>query len=184
MSQISIRFCGFGGQGIVLSAIIIAYGSVIFDSKEAVQTQSYGPESRGGASKAEVIVADHPIDYPLIDKSDVLIALSQESVDKYFGDAHEGSWVIVDPGLVRDLPQADHLSVAHLPAAKLADELGSRLTANMITLGALIGLTQVISVSSLEKSIMDNTDQAFHELNIAGMQTGLRYAREMILKEV
>ena len=179
MAQISIRFSGFGGQGLVLSAIIIACGAVIHDEKEAVQTQIYGPESRGGASKAEVIVSDREIDYPLIEKSDVLVALSQEALDKYFPDVRENSLVIIDPAFIKDIPEASHVHLIEIPAAELADELGSRLVANMIILGALVTMSSVISKEALEKSIKDNTAKPFHKLNTTGMSAGMKYAEEI-----
>ena len=184
MSQISIRFGGFGGQGIVLSAIIIASGTVLHEGKSAIQTQSYGPESRGGSSKAEVIVSDKDIDYPLIEKADVLICLSQDALDSYFHDTHENSLVIIDPAFINDVPGSDHVRLIEIPSTKLADELESRLVANMIILGALIALTSVISEDSLEKSIKDNTPSAFHELNISGMRAGIRYAQKFQAKEI
>lgn len=179
MSEISIRFSGFGGQGLVLSAIIIASGAVIHDGTEAVQTQVYGPESRGGASKAEVIVSDREIDYPLIEESDVLVALSQEALDKYFPDVRENSLVIIDPAFIKDIPAAGHVRIIEIPAAELADELGSRLVANMIILGALVALTSVISKEALEKSIKDNTAKAFHKLNTSGISAGISYAEKI-----
>lgn len=183
MSKISIRFSGFGGQGIVLSAITIASGAVLYEDKPALQTQSYGPESRGGASKAEVIISDEEIEYPLIDEADVLIALSQEALEKYLHETHHNSLVIIDPVFVRDRPETDQVRLIEIPAAELADKIGSRVVMNMVILGALVALTSVISKESLEKSIKDNTPDAFHESNLAGMKAGIRYVREMMAKE-
>lgn len=177
MSKIAIRFSGFGGQGIVLSSIIIAHGAVLHEGKSAVQTQSYGPESRGGSSKSEVIVSDKEIDYPLIEKADVLIALSQEALDRYLHDTHEGSLVIIDPVFIKEIPKVDHIKVIEIPSAKLADEIGSRLAANIIILGALIALTSVISEGSLEKAIKENTPPASHQMNISGMRAGIEYVK-------
>jgi len=185
MSQISLRFSGFGGQGIILSAVIIASGAVMHEGKAAVQTQSYGPESRGGATKADAILSDTEINYPLINKTDVLIALSQESLEKYINDTHENSLVIIDPLFIKKAPGSDHhIRLIEIPSAKLADELGSRLVANMIILGAVVALTSVISQEALEESIKGNTAPAFHELNISGMRVGVRYAQKLRTKEI
>lgn len=179
MSKISVRFSGFGGQGIVLSSIIVASGAVIHEGKSAIQTQSYGPESRGGSSKSEVIVSDKEIDYPMIEKADVLVALSQEGLDRYFPDTHEGSLVIIDPAFIKEVPKGKDVKVIEIPSTKLADELGSRLAANIIILGALIALTSVISEESLEKAIKENTPPASHPMNISGMRAGIEYVKKI-----
>jgi len=179
MSKISVRFGGFGGQGIVLSSIIIATGAVIHEGKSAIQTQSYGPESRGGSSKAEVIVSDHEIDYPIVEKADVLVALSQEALDKYLPDTLENGVVIIDPAFIKEIPKGNHLKLVEVPSAKLADEIGSRLAANMIILGAVVALTSVISEESLNKAIKDNTPPASHQMNISGMRAGIEYVKKI-----
>ena len=118
MSKISIRFGGFGGQGIIMSSIIVASGAVIHEGKSAIQTQSYGPESRGGSSKSEVIVSDKEIDYPMIEKADVLIALSQEALDRYFPDTHENSVVIFDPAFIKEIPKGNHVKLVEIPSVR------------------------------------------------------------------
>jgi len=179
MSNVSIRFSGFGGQGIVLSSIIVAHGAVLHEGKSAVQTQLYGPESRGGSSKSEVIVSDTEINYPLIEKADVLVALSQEALDRYFPDTHKGSLVIIDPVFIKEVPKDNDVKVIEIPSTKLADELGSRLVANIIVLGALVALTSVISEESLVKAIKENTPPASHQANISGMRAGIEYVRKI-----
>jgi 2-oxoglutarate ferredoxin oxidoreductase subunit gamma len=183
MPVVSIRFSGFGGQGIVLSAITLASGAVIHEGKSAIQTQSYGPESRGGASKAEVIISDRDVDYPLIDEADVLVALSQEALDKYLCETHEKSLVIIDPTFVREVPEAQRARVVEIPSASLADGVGNRMVMNMVVLGALAALTSVISPEALEKSVRDNTPPGFHEANLAAVRAGIKCALEIQGKE-
>jgi 2-oxoglutarate ferredoxin oxidoreductase subunit gamma len=180
MSKISIRFSGFGGQGIVLASIIMAKGAVLHEGKSAVQTQSYGPESRGGASKSDVIVSDKEIDYPLVEKPDILIALSQEALDKYIRDTQDDGLVIIDPVFIKELPKIDGVKVTEIPAATLADEIGNRLAANIVVLGALVALRPIISEASLEKAVKDNTPSASHTSNLSGMLAGLEYAKTSV----
>lgn len=160
-----------------MSSIIVAHGAVRHEGKSAVQTQSYGPESRGGASKSEVIISDEEIDYPLVEKADVLVALSQEGLDKYARDTREGGLVIIDPLFVKDVPKLENVKIVEVPSARLAEEIGNRLAANIIVLGALIDLTSVIGAASLEKAIKENTPPASHQVNISGMRAGIEFAR-------
>lgn len=180
MPRRAIRFSGFGGQGIVLASIIIAKGAVLQEGWSAVQTQSYGPESRGGACKSDVIVSDKEIGYPLIEKADVLIALSQEALEKYICFTEKDSLVIIDPVFIKEVPKVDHVKIIEIPAAKLADEIGNRLAANIVILGALISLTSVISAKSLETSIRENTPSSSHESNLCGMVAGIEYVAKSV----
>ena len=164
----------------MLSSIIIAKGAVLHEGKAAVQTQSYGPESRGGSSKSDVIVSDKEIDYPLLEKADVLVALSQEALEKYIPDTKEDSLVVIDPVFIKEVPKVHRVKTVEIPAAKLADEIGNRLAANVVVLGALIALTGVISPGSLEKAVKENTPSASHELNLSGMLAGLDYVRKSV----
>jgi 2-oxoglutarate ferredoxin oxidoreductase subunit gamma len=181
MPQLAIRFCGFGGQGIVLSSIIVASGAIHHEGKSAVQTQSYGPESRGGASKSEVIISDNVIDYPLIEKADVLVALSQEGLEKYVRDTREGGLLIIDPVFIKEIPKIENIRVVEIPSVKIAGVIGSLLIANMVILGALIALTSVISTDSLRKAIEENTPPDSHQMNISGMLAGIEFARNINL---
>ena len=183
MYPISIRLSGFGGQGVVLASVVIVKAAINYEGKWAIQTQDYGPESRGGASKADVIISDRDIAYPLIETADVLVALSQDAIAQHFPATREGSLVIVDPTFVKEAPKGENVRLIEIPAAKLADELGSRLVANMVTLGALVVLTSVISEDSLEKSIRDNTPRASHVMNIRGMRAGIKYAQKIRANE-
>jgi 2-oxoglutarate ferredoxin oxidoreductase subunit gamma len=176
MSETSIRFSGFGGQGIILSAVILAFGTAIYEKRSVVQTQSYGVESRGGSCTADVIISDKAIAYPLVECADFLISLSQEAVNKYIPAINKYSLVIVDPVFVQELPEGLSGRVVEVPAAEMADKLGNRLVSNMIVLGVLSGLSSVISLESLEKSIKRNTNRALHDINISAANVGFKFA--------
>src|SRR5271157_4991519 len=107
-----IRLAGEGGQGMILAGIILAEAAAIYDGKQAVQSQSYGPEARGGASKSEVIISDGPIDYPKVTQCDALLAMTQEACNKYSHDLKEGGILLVDSDLVKTLPKGNFKTVA------------------------------------------------------------------------
>ena len=160
-----IRICGFGGQGIVLAGVILGEAATRAGF-EAVQTQSYGPESRGGAARAEVVIATEPIDYPRVSRADVLIALSQTAYDKYAGELAEGGTIVVDGNLV----QADGADA--VPFTTIAEGVGRKIVANMVMLGYLTALLDLVPKDVLEETVMDNIPAGTEELNRRALQAG------------
>lgn len=169
-----IRICGFGGQGVVTAAVILGKAAAVYDGLTACQVQSYGPEARGGAARAEVIIADHPIGYPGIHLADVLVAMSQEAYNRYGGAIKPGATVIIDPDLVfrRDESQA----VTPVRAAKIAEDLGNTVVANIVMLGALTALTGVVSPEALLAATLDSVPARFRELNRRALEAGMQAA--------
>lgn len=144
-----IRFGGVGGQGIVLAGLLLGKAAALFDGKEAVCTQTHGPEARGGASRSDVIISDTRVDYPFVTEADVLVVFFQEAYVRFRSVLKPGGTLIVDTGLVQ--PFDDEEKVCGLPATKIADDLGSRLVTNVVMLGYLIGTTGVVSRHSVEE---------------------------------
>ena len=143
-----IRLAGEGGQGMILAGIILAEAAAIYDGKQAVQTQSYGPEARGGASKSEVVISDGEIDHPEVLAADAVVTLSQEACSKYAASVRPGGLLIVDEEKVAYIPVAGAIK---LPITRLAYEnTGKTITANSVALGVLVGLTGVVSRQALE----------------------------------
>ena len=171
-----IRFSGAGGQGLILAGVIMAEAASIFDGKQAVQSQSYGPEARGGASKSEVIISDGSIDYPKATVVDALLALTQEACDKYSHDLKEGGVLLVDSDLVKKHPQGN-FKVVSFPIINTAkNEVGREIVANIVALGAMVALTGVVSKESAEKAVLARVPEAFIELNKKAFQTGYEKA--------
>ncbi len=156
-----IQLAGFGGQGIVLSGLILGEAAIL-DGLNAVQTQSYGPESRGGAARADVIISDSPIDYPKVVAPDILVALSQPAYDKYRADVGKKAMVIID---------SDETALC-VPFSKLADELGRRIVANVIMLGTLARVSGCVSRESLEQAVLKNIPKGTEELNLRALAAG------------
>ena len=173
-----IRIGGFGGQGVILAGIILGKAASIFDNNEAVQTQSYGPEARGGASKCEVVVSDGEIDYPKVQSPDILVAMSNEALIKYIVDLKDEGTLIVDPGTtdiedVREFIDQHNIKVYEAPATKTAnDEIGLKIVANIVMVGAITKITGVISENAAIEAIKDSVPSGTEEKNIKAFEAG------------
>ena len=174
-----IRLSGEGGQGLVLAGKILAEAAAIYDERNATQSQSYGPEARGGASKSEVIIADGEIDYPKAEKLDLQLVLTQEALDKYWKDLRPGGWLVVDADAVTRLPEGD-FRVVRVPFVRLAREkLGKPVVANIIALGLIVRLTRVVSEDAAEQAILARVPRGTEELNRQAYHLGLELANEV-----
>ncbi len=172
-----IRFSGSGGQGMILAGIIMAEAAGIYGDNFAAQSQSYGPESRGGASKAEVIVSDAMIDYPKATAIDCMLAMTQEACTKYHGDIKESGILLVDSDEVKVLPKGKFRTLGFpiIETARL--ELGKTIVANIISLGMITELTGIVSHENIEKAVLSRVPPAFLELNKKALQIGFEKAR-------
>ncbi|MDZ7288998.1 MAG: 2-oxoacid:acceptor oxidoreductase family protein [candidate division KSB1 bacterium] len=171
-----IRLSGSGGQGLILAGLILAEAAAIYDDKNATQSQSYGPEARGGASRSDVIISDEEIDYPKAISIDLLLALTQEASDKYTRDLKKGSIVIVDSGFVTSLPKGD-FKLYTVPITDIATkEIGKALVANILALGLITGLSKVVTVGAMETAIRARVPKGTEELNMRAFKKGLEIA--------
>jgi 2-oxoglutarate ferredoxin oxidoreductase subunit gamma len=166
-----VRFSGFGGQGIILSAVILGRAAVMYDNKYAVQTQVYGPEARGGASMSAVIIDDDPILYPKVATPGIFVIMSQEGFEKYGAGAPETAVMLVDSTLVHSRPACTYYEIPATSEAK--QTFGRDIVANIIMMGALVALTQVVSESALEKAILDSVPKGTEALNQKAMKRGI-----------
>lgn len=165
-----VRFSGFGGQGIILSAVILGRAAVMYDGKFAVQTQVYGPEARGGASMSAVIIDDQPILFPKVTNPDLFVIMSQEGFEKYGARADSTAVMLLDSTLVRSRPACRFFEV---PATREAKEtLGRDIVANIIMLGATVKATGIVSENAMEKAILDSVPKGTESLNIKAMKLG------------
>jgi len=169
-----IRLAGEGGQGMILAGIILAEAAAIYDGKNAVQTQTYGPEARGGASKSEVIISNGEIDHPEVVSADVLVAMSQEACDKYSSGLRKNGTLVVDEEKVGRVPTTRAIKV---PITKLAVEAtGKAITANVVALGVLVGLTGVVSRDAIEKAVTARAPKGTEDANRAALAAGFAAA--------
>ena len=171
-----IRLAGEGGQGMILAGIILAEAAAIYDKKNAVQTQSYGPEARGGASKSEVVISSGEIDHPEVVEADVLVALSQEAFRKFSKDVKPNGLLIVDSDKVDSTPTPQAIRI---PVTKMAFETtGKIITANTVALGVLVALTGVVSRESIEKAILARAPKGTEEMNRKALAAGFEAAEK------
>jgi len=174
-----IRLSGSGGQGIILAALVLAEAAGVYDGKHVCQTQSYGPEARGGASKAEVVISQEAIDYPKAMKPHVLLAMNQESCDKFFMDLNPHGLLVVDATLVHHVPTSRAVA---LPFTEIAREkLGTEIVANMVALGAVGYLTQVVSLKSLESALLERVPKGTQKINKEALRAGIKAAKKVDL---
>jgi 2-oxoglutarate ferredoxin oxidoreductase subunit gamma len=172
--RFEIRLAGSGGQGLILAGIILAEAAGVFDGKFVCQTQSYGPEARGGASKAEVVISDAAIDYPKAIQPDVLLALNQKSLEAFSSDLKLGGLLLVDADLVKEAPA---IRVLALPFTRIARELGRAMAANIVALGALAQLTGAVSLESLTAAVLARVPKGTEDLNRRALAAGVAAAK-------
>ena len=174
-----IRFSGAGGQGLITAGIILAEAASIIEGKFAVQSQSYGPEARGGASKSEVIISDGPIDYMKATVVDACLAMTQEAADKYANGIKSGGLLLLDSDFAPNAPEGD-FKVVRIPIMRTAKEdLGREIVANVVALGAMIAMTGVVSREAGEKAVLAKVPEAFIDLNKKAYSLGFEKAKEV-----
>ncbi|MGL5512880.1 MAG: 2-oxoacid:acceptor oxidoreductase family protein [Sporomusa sp.] len=175
-----IRLAGFGGQGIISIGIILANAAGKYQGRQVAQTQSYGPEARGGACKTEVVISDTEIDFIKAVKPDILVAMSQPALDKYIKDIDcEKTLLIIDSTLITAVP-SQIINVKGIPATQIAEEeLNTKVVANVIMLGALIKLSELIPAQSCLQAIRDAMPPKMVELNITAFNAGFNYAESL-----
>ncbi len=174
-----IRLSGEGGQGLVLAGRILAEAAAIYDNKNATQSQSYGPEARGGASRSEVIISDEDIDYPKATRLDLLLALTQESCNKYSKDLKDSGILLVDSVTVTKVPEGNY-RIFQVPISDIArTRLGKVVVANIVALGIIAHLAQIVSVDAVESAVLARVPKGTEELNLKAFRTGIEVARQL-----
>jgi 2-oxoglutarate ferredoxin oxidoreductase subunit gamma len=175
--RFEVRLAGEGGQGMILAGVILAEAAAVYDGLNAVQTQSYGPEARGGASRSEVIIAKGEIDFPKVMEADLLLCMSQEACDKFFSEVKEDGIIVVDSDQVSRIPSHRALSV---PITQIAEQTtGRAITASIVALGIIAGLSGVVSRAALEKAVSDRVPAGTEETNLKALAAGLAEAQRL-----
>ncbi len=180
MEKQEIRLAGFGGQGIILSGHILGKAAALFENKNAVFTQSYGPEARGGSCSADVVLSEGAIHYPKVGCPHVLVLMSQGAWATYGGSIRPGGILIVDSDLVKlpnDLPE---VTVYKVPSTRMAEELGRKIVANIVMLGAVAALGGIVTYDSLKQSVLASIPPGTEKLNIEAFDKGYEYGRKLI----
>ena len=180
MNRLEIRLSGFGGQGIIRSGEIVGRAAALYDGRYATFTQSYGPESRGGACAAQVIIADDPVElsYPHLVDPSVLVIMSQGAYNKYVPDFRPDGLLVVDEDLVELDEAAESLRVIGIPATRLAEDLGRRIVANVVMLGFVAAIANIVSPEAMMKAVIDAVPKGTEELNTRAFETGYEYGQQ------
>jgi len=176
-NRYEIRFSGSGGQGLITAAVVFAEAVGVYDGKYVCQTQSYGPEARGGKSKAEVVISDQPIDYPKALELDLLLAMNQAACDAYFFDIKANGLLVVDSSLVEQYPTSRIITIPFTQIAK--EEIGRELVANMVALGTIGFLCGQVDLANLEKALLARVPKGTEEMNSKALQRGIEEAEKI-----
>ena len=177
-----VKFAGFGGQGIILAGLICGKAASLFDNKNAVLTESYGPEARGGACSASVIVSTSKIFYPHVSRPDTMTIMSQEAFKTYGPSLAENGLLIVDSDLVTIAPGdiKPGTKLYRVPFTRLSEEVGKRIVANIVMLGAFTALGEAVSIEAMKKSILATVPKGTEDLNLRAFQKGYDAAKALM----
>ena len=170
--DIEVLMGGFGGQGIILSGLILGKAASLFSDKRATFTQSYGPEARGGACAANVIISGTEIDYPYVSKPHHMVIMSQGAYERYVADLRSGGKLLYDEDLVELRRTRDDISRFGIPATRLAEQLGRKIVANIVMLGFVTAVTEVVDYDAMKSAILDTVPPGTEELNLKAYNTG------------
>lgn len=175
-----IRIAGFGGQGVILSAIVIGKAAAIYEGDYATMTQSFGPEARGGAASAQVIVSNEPVLYPYVTHPDILVVMSQEAYTKFSPELNAGGTLIIEQDLVRVSELKPGTKLFSVPATRLAEELGKRMVLNIVMVGFFAAVTDLLDPQSLRSAVEASVPEAFKELNLKAFDKGFEYGKKQL----
>ena len=175
MQLTEIRIAGFGGQGVILSAIILGKAASIFQGAFATMTQNFGPEARGGACSAQLILSDSPVLYPYVHRPDIMVVMSQEAYVRFVPELKEGGILIVEQDLVRVSDLSKATQVYSIPATRIAEELGKRMVLNSVMVGFFTAVTHLLEPDAVRKAVADSVPPSFRELNLKAFEKGLEY---------
>jgi len=178
-SRTEIKITGFGGQGVILAAYIIGKAAAIYDKKNATLTQSFGPEARGGACSAQLVISEDPILYPYVRRPDILVTMSQEAYTKYEPELKGDGLLIIEEDLVKPKEVRDNIRMLSIPATRLAEELGRKMVLNIVMTGFFASVTDLVSLSSMQLAVEDSVPKGTEKLNLKAFETGYEYGKRL-----
>lgn len=183
MSRNEIKIGGLGGQGVILSGIIIGKAASIYDNKYATLIQSFGPEARGSACSAQLIVSEKMIDYPYVQKPDILITMSQDAFNKFEPELSDRGTLIVEQDLIKVGELRKGLKFYQVPATRFAEELGRRIVLNIVMLGFFTAVTGLINSTAMEKALLDSIPVGTEDLNLRAFKKGYEYGLSLMKQQ-
>jgi 2-oxoglutarate ferredoxin oxidoreductase subunit gamma len=175
MRLTEIRIAGFGGQGVILSAVVLGKAASIYENGFATMTQNFGPEARGGACSAQLVVSDSPVLYPYVIEPDIAMIMSQEAYSRFAHELKPGGTLIVEEDLVRVSNLNRDKKVYSIPATRFAEELGKRMVLNSVMVGFFTAVTKLIGPEAVRKAVAESVPSSFRELNLKAFDKGFDY---------
>ncbi len=180
MAHTGLRISGFGGQGVILAGYVVGKAAALYDHRYATLVQSYGPEARGSACSAQVIISDEPIHYPYLTGSDILIAMSQEAYTSFAGEVVPGGVLLLDEDLVVGETVRPDVRLFRIPATRLAEEIGHRIVANVVMLGSLTALAPVTTVKAMTQALASSFPPTGVAVNQKAFELGYDIAQGLL----
>ncbi len=179
MARTEIRITGFGGQGVILAGYVIGKAAAVGEGRHATLNQSFGPEARGSACSAQLILSDEPITYPYVRQTDILVAMSQDAFRRFSGEVRDGGLALVDDSLVT--PGDDpRIRVMGAPATRTAEQLGKRIISNMVMVGLFAGATGLVSADATRESVRTSVPPGTEKLNLDAFERGLELGMKIV----
>jgi 2-oxoglutarate ferredoxin oxidoreductase subunit gamma len=175
MRVTEIRIAGFGGQGVILSAVVLGKAASIYENGFATMTQNFGPEARGGACSAQLVVSDAPVLYPYVTRPDIMMIMSQEAYNRFANELRPGGALIIEEDLVRVSNLNRDKKVFSIPATRFAEELGKRMVLNSVMVGFFTAVTKLLGAEAVRKAIADSVPPNFRDLNLKAFEKGYEY---------
>jgi 2-oxoglutarate ferredoxin oxidoreductase subunit gamma len=175
MPRTEIKIGGFGGQGVILSGYIIGRAAAIFDKKNATMIQAFGPEARGSACSAQVVVSEEPIAYPYITAPQVMVVMSQEAYTKFAPELAEGGILITEEELVKTINLRKDLKLFSIPATRIAEELGRKMVLNIVMMGFFAAVTKIVAPEAMRDAVKASVPKGTEKLNLDAFDRGYQY---------
>ena len=176
MSTTEIKIGGLGGQGVILAGMIIGRGASIYDGKHASLAQAFGPEARGSACSAQIIVSDEHIEYPYVTHPDILVVMSQEACNRFAVEMAPSGTLIYEADLVRPQNVGPGIAQHSIASTRIAEKLQRRLVANIVMVGFFAGVTDVVGVEALRESVKASVPPGTESLNLTAFERGYEFA--------
>jgi 2-oxoglutarate ferredoxin oxidoreductase subunit gamma len=180
VSRTEIKIGGFGGQGVILTALVIGKAASLFEGKKSTMTQNFGPEARGGACSAQIIVSDEKVRYPYVTVPKIMVIMSQEAYTKFEPELDENGMLLIEEDLVEPSPPRGKIRVFSIPATRIAEELGRKIVLNIVMLGFFTSVTGLLNADAVRKAIKDTVPKGTEELNLQAFEKGYEYGMKKL----
>jgi 2-oxoglutarate ferredoxin oxidoreductase subunit gamma len=180
MARTEIKIGGFGGQGVILSGYIIGRAASIYDNKYSTMIQAFGPEARGSACSAAIIVSNEPVAYPYITTPNLMVLMSQEAYTKFSPEVIEGGTIITEEELVKPTNLRKDLKHYSIPATRIAEELGKKMVLNIVMMGFTTAIANVVNKEAMLEAVKVSVPKGTEELNLNAFERGYEYGKQML----